>query len=1237
MSKTNQFYNTEKYEHTTNPYTQQIFEASPLNRVLKQAAQGDSWKVIIGSENDHTIKTDWTTNLTEEVVHYEVAFIDENTQKPTLVKKGFYPAESLYVTVIKDENWTPQDQQNHTTREYKNKRGQIILKRTYANNIPHDTYYVYDFFNNLTFILPPQSHANLFTTNGNSYALNPQVLNDYGYQYKYDLRNRLIEKKIAGKGWEYIVYNKVDLPILTQDANLKEQNKWLFTKYDALGRVAYTGIYQFIGKIGVTRNILQGLYDQQQQQFENRIEEPIIINGIEIYYSNTITISGTYNTELLTINYYDNYELPTIVSLNPNTTNITWEGMTATGQVKGLATVNQVRVLDTDKWITTTNYYDNKGRLWETHIKNDYLGIDDWMLTKLDFVGKPLKTFTKHIKDGNLFCITDDYTYDHQGRLLTQDQSVNGAFKERIVSNHYDELGQLVQKGIGGKTHATQRLQTIDYSYNIRGWLKAINDVDLLGNDLFGFNIKYDTQVHGATPLYNGNIAETEWKTSNDNTKRWYRYNYDALNRITQAIDNSNNYKLSNVSYDKNGNILNLERTGHINEAATSFGMMDDLTYTYSGNQLLGVTDQATIQGFRDVNTTGNDFFYDANGNLSKDLNKGIESITYNHLNLPTVINFNSSNHTGTLQYVYDATGAKIKKIASQDGNTTAIETVYSGNFVYKNDELEFYSTPEGYAEPVSTVNTEGTPITGAKYTYQYKDHLGNIRLSYEEQEVTNVTGYETTFDDGIASPWVLSSNSTSIEIPTSGWDQGWLVIKTKKHLNGVNGYYDLQAGITYDIEIPVDRADFSSPLEFSIWKGNSKKYGDHYVALNVHQEYIRVAFTPEETGTHRLNLRMRDNGYSGENQTFRLNYVTITPQESSSLLVKEEKNYYPFGIQHKGYNPLIRGRKHNYGYNGKEQNNELGLDWYDFGARNYDMSIGRWFNIDNMSEDYVEWNPYNYTLNNPIYFIDPDGNSAQDLWAYNVDTNQLEWVDDTGGSDVQIVQVTNNEGENLGGATVAGSKVYIARLENSVFVSSYDATSDIAEGYNANSGYNYTGLDLKKRHELKELGGVFWGLILEAEANGQAIPIHSKTAVSEYIKQWKTNSAFWYGAQHYYMPEGGSRGVLSRGYNAVRKQGRTLENILEGSKSNARQAIRNSLKKSIIKPPAYKSISAQTTSKSGSISNAVSGGSSQTQASKIKNSWNQFLHANKGKYSGKNWIKQAAKDYKSLKSSTQQ
>lgn len=66
----------------------------------------------------------------------------------------------------------------------------------------------------------------------------------------------------------------------------------------------------------------------------------------------------------------------------------------------------------------------------------------------------------------------------------------------------------------------------------------------------------------------------------------------------------------------------------------------------------------------------------------------------------------------------------------------------------------------------------------------------------------------------------------------------------------------------------------------------------------------------------------------------------------------------------------------YNYKYNGKELQDDLvGLNLYDFGARNYEPAIGRWMNVDPLAEKYFPISSYVYALNNPMYFIDPDGN----------------------------------------------------------------------------------------------------------------------------------------------------------------------------------------------------------------------------------------------------------------------
>src|SRR5690606_32313045 len=280
----------------------------------------------------------------------------------------------------------------------------------------------------------------------------PEEIAGLCYIYHYDYRNRLIEKKIPGKGWEYIVYDKLDRPILTQDAKLRLSNKWLFTKYDINNRVVYTGTFNFTPASTTEDNLgrleLQDEVDDTTRSnivwHEERIQTSETTNHTSVFYTHASFTQD--NLDLLTINYYDDYPNLNVpeIELVPNTT-IYDEVITS--NVKTLPTYSQVRVLGTDDWITSVTYYDEDARPIYSASKNDYLVSVDKLKSDLDFAGKVLQTESTHKKDANPeITITDVYTYDHVGRLQTQVQTIAGNDPELIVNNHYDELGQLVSK-----------------------------------------------------------------------------------------------------------------------------------------------------------------------------------------------------------------------------------------------------------------------------------------------------------------------------------------------------------------------------------------------------------------------------------------------------------------------------------------------------------------------------------------------------------------------------------------------------------------------------------------------------------------------------------------------------------------------------------------------------------------------------------------------------------------------
>ncbi|MEW7289455.1 DUF6443 domain-containing protein [Aquimarina sp. 2304DJ70-9] len=580
----------------------------------------------------------------------------------------------------------------------------------------------------------------------NYVKFDPDVLDQLCYQYKYDQYNRKIEQKSPGKGWEYIIYDQLDRQILVQDANIRKDNLWLFTKYDAFGRVTYSGKYSSTK----SRNDLQAEVDtfintsSNKSNIENRSIETTLILGTAISYSNTaFPITGF--AELLSINYYDDYSFTD--SDKPVTPSII-DGQAVTNKTKSLLTANWSKTIGENSWSKTYSYYDEKGRRVRLYEKN-HLGGYTSTDSKLDFRGKLERSLTKHkrVTNSDLITIVDTHEYDKSERVKSQYQKINDQAVEHLFTNNYTELGLIDTKNVGGKVsgNSNNSLQNIAYKYNIRSWLKEINDVDNIGNNLFAYKLNYNEPIEGgdvvdAKSLFNGNISQTIWRSKYDNLKQSYAYNFNALDQLTDASYLSGDilgrvstykYEVHNIKYDKNGNITYLNRkglSGAGNPADPDFKQLDYLTYTYGerSNQLMAITDTGDkTAGFIDGNTSGDDYEYDDNGNLIKDLNKGISLIEYNHMNLVEKVTFLNNK---SIRFIYDASGRKLSKVYVEGNSTT--ETEYIGSFQYQQGQLQFFPSSEGY---VFKDNND------FKYTYIYSDHLGNNRVTYNDANADGI------------------------------------------------------------------------------------------------------------------------------------------------------------------------------------------------------------------------------------------------------------------------------------------------------------------------------------------------------------------------------------------------------------------------------------------------------------------------------------------------------------------
>ena len=761
-------------------YSQTNLEASPLNRVEKTMAPGNNW---VGSGKGVITKY-WFNTAVDDVRKWTVLdktgtqiFSDYNSSTGEV-----YAAGELYKTVAIDER----DKQ---VIEFKDKEGKIILKKVQIGDAGDDgtgrgypgwlcTYYIYDDWGNLRCVIQPKGVeliTGAWSLIGSTSTDIQSILDEQCFRYEYDSRNRMIIKKVPGASAAYLVYDKRDRVILMQDGNMKTSHQWLYTIYDIFNRPIKTYLYY-------SEN---SLFEQQHDISIGSY--PAVDNAdllTETFYDN-YTWNSMYNYPL---GYqYDNTDDQFLMNGSSTVWPYPQTNMgpnMGSDNAIGLVTGTRVKVLNTSTYLFTLNIYDDKNRLIQTRSQN-ITGNNNVITNQYSWSGQLLMSVERINKmidnDKEVNRLITKLTYDELGRLIKTEKKLASTLVNEgempqdfttLSENQYNKLGQLVKKQLDPAYNDGAGLESLNYDYNIRGWLLGLNRdfvKDQNTENHFGFELGYDKTgaiIPGTSysaPQLNGNISGTTWKSIGDGEKRKYDFSYDAANRLVRADfrqytggsfnKNANvDFTVGEISYDQNGNIKTLVQNGLKLNASP---VIDNLTYTPlpNSNKLSKVQDaapydpNAKLGDFNDgSNTASFDYLYDANGNLITDKNKDINTITYNYLNLPQQITVRPTS-TGLYNYInytYDAVGKKLKKEVIESFNATDTKTTtttYLNGYVYEsvisniggtsvsgdhNDLMQLVGHDEGR---IRFKPAEGSIPASFQYDYMIKDHLGNVRM----------------------------------------------------------------------------------------------------------------------------------------------------------------------------------------------------------------------------------------------------------------------------------------------------------------------------------------------------------------------------------------------------------------------------------------------------------------------------------------------------------------------------
>ena len=671
----NSFYNWEVYA-----FSKTLYEASPLDRPVEEYGPGSPWHT-----RGKSVRTSYLVNDGSGLLSCSGYLVESDT---SLTCVGILPSGNLRVEKKTDED-------GNVSLTFTDKLGRKTLERTVDGERYQDTYYVYDDLGLLRYVLTPEASA-VMSSSG-TFGDSSSPLSAQAYVYKYDGKGRCVSKRLPGCAPILYRYDKGDVPIFSQDGEMRKRGKWMFSFRDALGRDAVSGVWPSAQAPSPAVPVV-ATYDGASPLGGYSVNTPVPSDCKPLsvsYYDDHSFMDDLVPSDarrVLACDTLSNYGTPVVGS----------------DRCKGLLTGTAVYSLaDPMSKTVSSFYYDYQGRLIQSHRK-EALGGDGHIHQSLTFTGKPSRTReTVALPDGRIDSLVTVRSYDGQDRLVSETTSLNG--RSQSVSYGYDETGRMTGRIYGTEANPSTLTETL--SYNIRDQLTG------LSSSVFSMSLRYHEPTLGSVPKYNGGISEWEWNHGAGAETNAWSLSYDGVGRLTDAQRfvggvQINSFSERSITYDRNSNALTLTRYGE--NAATPDEI---LAYSYNGNLLRNISNSGTSGG-------GGSFTHDTNGNLTRDGLSTLD-IDYNDRNLTSRI---SSGGATLAEYEYLADGTKLRAV---DGSGNGYQ--YRGSLIYT-------QTAGQSGTPVITLDCaltsagrivrENTDDGSSTYKVQHylRDHLGSVR-----------------------------------------------------------------------------------------------------------------------------------------------------------------------------------------------------------------------------------------------------------------------------------------------------------------------------------------------------------------------------------------------------------------------------------------------------------------------------------------------------------------------------